>query len=82
MKKHFIKLSTFIYFFFWATLLFSTTAHAYLDPAATSYLIQIIAGVFIACGAFVGVFWKKIRLYFRNQKLKRLERKLTKNNDV
>lgn len=81
MKKKFINITAFAYFFLWATLLFSSTAHAYLDPAATSYIIQIIAGVFIACGAVVGVFWKKIRLYFRNRKMKRLEKSLTKKGE-
>jgi len=78
MKKSYFRIPALIYFFFWMTLLLSNTAHAYLDPAATSYIIQIVAGVFIACGAFVGVFWKKIRLYFRNKKMKRLEKSLTR----
>ena len=51
---------------------------AYLDPAATSYIIQIISGVVIACGVTVGIFWKKIRLFFRKQKINRLEKKLSK----
>lgn len=43
---------------------------AYLDPAATSYIIQIISGIIIACGVTIGIFWKKIRLFFRNMKTK------------
>lgn len=80
MKRNLFVASGFLYFFFWATLLFMSTAQAYLDPAAVSYIIQIVAGLFITLGAVAGVFRKKIQLYFRNQKLKRLERKLTKQS--
>lgn len=40
----------------------------YIDPAMTSYIIQIIAGVVVACGAAVGIFWNKITRFFRNKK--------------
>lgn len=78
MKKLFKFTGTFFYYFVLATLMFSTTAHAYIDPAATSYLLQIVAGAVITCSVVVGVFWKKIRLFFRDQKIKHLEKKLTK----
>lgn len=60
--------------------LLMASAQAYLDPAATSYIIQIIAGVVIACGVTVGIFWKKVRLFFRNLKMKMLQKKLAKKN--
>ena len=69
----------FIYFFTFFTLLFSMAAYAYIDPATTTYLIQIVAGVFIAAGATVGIFWKRIKRYFRSKKLEHLEKKLTKD---
>lgn len=68
----------FTYFFTLFTLLFSMTAYAYIDPATTTYLIQIVAGVFIAAGATIGIFWKKIKRYFRTKKMEHLEKKLTK----
>lgn len=40
----------------------------YIDPAMTSYVIQIIAGVVVACGAALGIFWNKITRFFRNKK--------------
>ena len=58
-------------------LMLSGSALAYIDPAATSYLIQIVAGLFITAGVVFGIFWKKIRLFFRGLRLKMLERKLT-----
>lgn len=68
----------FTYFFTLFTLVFGMTSYAYIDPATTTYLIQIVAGVFIAAGATVGIFWKKIKLSIRNKKMERLEKKLTK----
>lgn len=41
--------------------LFSTTAHAYVDPSTTTYVIQAVAGVAIAIGAFVAVYWRKAK---------------------
>lgn len=72
------RAAAFAYFFTLFTLFFSTTAYAYLDPATTSYVIQAVTGVFIALGAVVGIFWKKIRLFFRERKMKALENKLTR----
>ena len=60
-----------------ALLMLSGSALAYIDPAATSYLIQIVAGLFITAGVVLGIFWKKIRLFFRGLRIKLLERKLT-----
>jgi len=33
----------------------------YIDPATTSYIIQIAAGIIIAAGAGIGVFWSKLK---------------------
>lgn len=60
--------------------MFMMNAQAYLDPAATSYIVQIISGVVIACGVTVGIFWKKIRLFFRKMRMKSLEKKLAKKS--
>ncbi|MDO5111451.1 MAG: hypothetical protein Q4E65_04000 [Clostridia bacterium] len=72
------KLSKTLYFFTLFTLFFAGTTHAYLDPATTSYVIQAVTGVFIALGAVVGIFWKRIKLFFRDKKMKALEKKLTR----
>lgn len=66
------------YFFLAFSMMFSMTALAYIDPATTSYLIQIVAGVVIAAGATVGIFWKKIKMSFRKKKMERLEQSLKK----
>ena len=43
------------------TLLFSTPVHAYIDPSVMTYAIQAVAGLVIASGTFVGIFWRKMR---------------------
>ena len=81
MKKSLSSLSRKLFLAFFLALFLMASAQAYLDPAATSYIIQVISGVVIACGVAVGIFWKKIRLFFRKIKMKNLQRKIaTKGN--
>ena len=75
MFKNFLKYTYFTAAF---SMLFSFPSYAYIDPATTSYLIQIVAGVVIAAGATVGIFWKKIKLTFKQKKMEHLEQNLKK----
>ena len=34
---------------------------AYIDPSVMSYTVQAIAGVAIALGVVLGVFWRKVK---------------------
>ena len=43
---------------------------AYLDPASTTYLIQIVAGVVIGGGIAIKIYWRKIKLFFTGKKVK------------
>ena len=45
----------------------AVSSAAYLDPGAVSYMTQIFFMVAIAGAAAVGIFWKKIRLFFKNK---------------
>ena len=36
-------------------------AHAYVDPSVSSYLIQAIAGIVVAVGAFVAIYWRRAK---------------------
>jgi len=81
MKRALQNFGVFIVYFMLMTLVLSTTAYAYIDPAATSYIVQIVAGVVIASGVAVGVFWKRIKLFFRNKKMQNLEKSLAKKAD-
>jgi hypothetical protein len=60
--------------------LLTTTASAYIDPATTAMLTQIIAGVFITLGVVFGVFRRKIILFFKNISVNRTKRKIEKQN--
>ena len=53
----------------------------YIDPSATSYIIQIIAAIVITCGVFVGAFWGKIKAAFQKKKIERMEKQLLKEQE-
>lgn len=40
---------------------FSVSANAYIDPSVMTYVIQAVAGIVIAVGAAVGIYWRKAR---------------------
>ena len=54
-----------MYFFTCWWFVLSIHAHAYIDPSAVTYVIQAVAGVFIALGALVTVFRHKIFALFK-----------------
>ena len=49
--------------FYIALVLVATpfTAHAYIDPSVSSYLIQAVAGIAVAVGAFVAIYWRRAK---------------------
>lgn len=49
---------------------------AYVDPATLTYVVQIVAGVVIAGGVAVGVYWRKIKKLFTKGK------SVTKNTEA
>ncbi len=57
-----------MYFFSSMWVMLSMFAHAYIDPSATTYIIQAIAAVVIAAGAAVTVFRHKIAALFKKNK--------------
>lgn len=42
-------------------VMFSTTAFGYIDPSVATYAIQAVAGIVIAVGAGVGIYWRKAK---------------------
>ena len=48
-----------MFIFFGMMLALSVSACAYLDPSVMTYTVQIVAGVVVAVGAVVGVYWRK-----------------------
>lgn len=41
--------------------LLNVPAYAYLDPSVMTYTIQIVAGIVVAVGAVVGIYWRKAK---------------------
>ena len=59
MKK-IIRLAYFVSCF---AVMLAFPAHAYLDPSVMTYAIQIVAGLAVAIGAVVGVYWRKAKKF-------------------
>ena len=60
MKKT-VKVFGAAYAAFAFMLLFGANANAYIDPSVMTYLIQAIAGVVIAVGAVIGIYWRRAK---------------------
>lgn len=58
MKKH---IWATLYLSFCFILLFTNTASAYIDPSTTTYIIQAVAGIAVAVGAFFMIYWRKAK---------------------
>lgn len=43
------------------------TGLAYIDPSVSSYLVQAIAGIIVAVGAFVAVYWRRAKKKVQNK---------------
>ena len=43
------------------TFALAINVHAYIDPSVMTYAIQAIAGVVIAVGAFIGIYFRKAK---------------------
>ena len=62
------KAVLFLCFFALSMTAFITYAFAYIDPSAMTYLIQIIAGVLVACGAAFTFYWRKLKRSIKKKK--------------
>ena len=67
MKKLLIKMGVLLFFVVNFVVLFSVNAMAYIDPSVMTYAIQAIAGILIAIGAVIGVYWRKARKKINNK---------------
>ena len=50
------------YYAFFLMVLFTVSAFAYLDPGTVSYVVSMIAGLFIAGGAAIAIFRRRITM--------------------
>lgn len=67
--KNFMTIKRFmtIVYIICLSVIMTPVCYAYIDPATTSYLIQIIAGVVIALGTVVGIYWNKLKRLFKKK---------------
>ena len=42
-------------------LMFGLNANAYIDPSVMTYMIQVVAGIAVAVGAVVGIYFRKAK---------------------
>ncbi|MDD6023378.1 MAG: hypothetical protein PUC06_03930 [Oscillospiraceae bacterium] len=54
------------YYAFFMALLLSQAAFAYLDPGTVTYVVSMVAALFIAGGTALAIFRRKIKLFFQN----------------
>lgn len=55
------KIGSLLYFVVCFMFVLSSTAFAYIDPSVTTYAVQVIAGVAVALGAVVGLYWRRAK---------------------
>lgn len=56
-----VTMAVAIYSGFCFMLLFGADTYAYIDPSVVTYVIQAVAGVAIAVGAAIGIYWRKAK---------------------
>ena len=77
VKKMFLV----VFVFFIMMILFGENGSAYIDPSVMTYAIQAIAGVVIAVGAGVGIYWRKAKKKVQD-KLGVEEKKEQESDDI
>lgn len=61
MKKKMTKIIVMALFTFNLMLLLTENVSAYIDPSVVNYAIQAVAGIIIAVGAVVGIYFRKAK---------------------
>lgn len=61
MNKKILHLLEFCFFFTLFIFVFGISVNAYIDPSVATYVIQIGAGVVIAIGAIISIYFRKTK---------------------
>lgn len=67
MKKGVRNFLSSIFFIVGFVFVFSINAKAYIDPSVMTYAIQAIAGIAIAIGAAVGIYFRRAKKKLSNK---------------
>lgn len=62
------KIAIIVALFFW--LAFPEPVYAYIDPASTTYIIQIVSALVITLSVTIGIFFSKLRLSLVNLRVR------------
>lgn len=76
MKRFAGKVFQFGYFALAFFVLFQLDAKAYIDPSATTYIVQAVAAVIVAIGAAFTIFRHKIIGFFKKNSKKEEKREI------
>lgn len=55
------KLFRYVFYTVCIFLLYTRYIQAYIDPSVMTYTIQAVAGMMIALGTFLGIYWRRLR---------------------
>lgn len=68
MKRRIPRVFTYVLsvLLFWAIA--APSAHAYIDPGSTNFIIQIVIGALAGAGLAIATFWRRIRTFFSRNK--------------
>ncbi len=61
VKKCVVSVLGISYCFLCCMLFLGVTAQAYIDPSVLTYVIQAVAGVAVAVGAVIGIYWRRVK---------------------
>ncbi len=61
MKKMVECFACTILVFIVSMMMFGLNGKAYIDPSVMTYTIQAVAGIIIAIGAAIGIYWRKAK---------------------
>lgn len=67
MKKIIYVILSSLFFVVAFSIAFSMNASAYIDPSVMTYAIQAVAGIAIAVGAALGIYFRKIKRNINNK---------------
>ncbi len=67
VKKCIISLLKISYYTMCCMLFLGVTAQAYIDPSVLTYVIQAVAGVAVAVGAVIGIYWRRMKKALSNK---------------
>lgn len=61
MKKRLVTAGVIIYSALCFMMVFGVNGQAYIDPSVMTYVIQAVAGVLVAAGAGIGIYWRRVK---------------------